>query len=191
MAFNRSRNGGSDRGGFRPVGRPRFNDRGSNRGPVEMHKAICDNCRRECEVPFRPTSGKPVYCSNCFENQRGGSESIRSEGRNEDRQMFDAVCDECGNKCQVPFQPSGDKPVFCSNCFGEKKNAEPRNTQPSQNNGQQFNEQLEALNSKLDKILKLLSPVVPVEKPVKAAKKKVSVKKSPKVSEAPADAVEA
>lgn len=88
MAFNRdNRNSGSrDRGGFRPRpsfgDRPRFNDRGdrgSDRGPVEMHSAVCDNCGKSCEVPFRPTSGKPVYCSNCFESKREGSDS-RSSG---------------------------------------------------------------------------------------------------------------
>ena len=43
-----------------------------------MHSAVCDNCGRECEVPFRPTSGKPVYCSNCFENQRSNLDSGNS-----------------------------------------------------------------------------------------------------------------
>lgn len=89
MAFNRDRNSGSrDRGGFRPRpsfgGSPRFNDRGSDRGPVEMHSAVCDNCGKSCEVPFRPTSGKPVYCSNCFESKRENSDS-RSSGRYEGR----------------------------------------------------------------------------------------------------------
>jgi len=35
--------------------------------------------------------------------------------------MYDAVCSECGKDCQVPFRPSGEKPVFCSECF-EKQN---------------------------------------------------------------------
>lgn len=33
------------------------------------------------------------------------------------RQMFDATCNSCGNVARVPFQPRGDKPVFCSDCF--------------------------------------------------------------------------
>ena len=33
------------------------------------------------------------------------------------REMFEAVCSECGGVARVPFQPSGDKPVYCSNCF--------------------------------------------------------------------------
>lgn len=34
--------------------------------------------------------------------------------------MYHAVCAECGNDCEVPFQPTGDKPVYCSTCFGNK-----------------------------------------------------------------------
>jgi len=37
-----------------------------NFGPREMHKAVCDECKKECEVPFKPTEGKPVYCKECF-----------------------------------------------------------------------------------------------------------------------------
>ncbi len=42
---------------------------GSNRsfgGPREMHKAVCADCGNECEVPFKPTEGKPVYCRECY-----------------------------------------------------------------------------------------------------------------------------
>ena len=42
------------------------------RGPREMFSATCSNCGREAQVPFRPTSGKPVYCSDCFRSMRGG-----------------------------------------------------------------------------------------------------------------------
>jgi len=37
-----------------------------NFGPRGMHKAICSNCKSECEVPFKPAEGKPVYCKECF-----------------------------------------------------------------------------------------------------------------------------
>lgn len=49
--------GGGGRGGF--GGRRDF-------GPREMHKATCDECKKECEVPFKPTEGKPVYCKECY-----------------------------------------------------------------------------------------------------------------------------
>jgi len=53
----------------------RFSDRGQSGsfrnnkpsfGPREMHKAVCAECNQECEVPFKPTEGKPVYCRECF-----------------------------------------------------------------------------------------------------------------------------
>lgn len=42
-----------------------------DRGPREMFTATCSNCGNEARVPFRPTTGKPVYCSDCFRTMRG------------------------------------------------------------------------------------------------------------------------
>ena len=38
-------------------------------GPREMFSATCSACGREARVPFNPTSGKPVYCSDCFRSR--------------------------------------------------------------------------------------------------------------------------
>jgi CxxC-x17-CxxC domain-containing protein len=71
------RSGGGFGGGF-SGGRSRerrFDDgdsEGFERRRPEMHEAICDKCGKNCEVPFRPTEGKPVLCSDCF-NKSGGS----------------------------------------------------------------------------------------------------------------------
>jgi CxxC-x17-CxxC domain-containing protein len=43
---------------------------GESRGPREMFAATCSACGQETQVPFRPTSGKPVYCSACFAQRR-------------------------------------------------------------------------------------------------------------------------
>jgi CxxC-x17-CxxC domain-containing protein len=43
---------------------------GYDRAPREMFSATCSSCGKEAQVPFRPTSGKPVYCSDCFKTQR-------------------------------------------------------------------------------------------------------------------------
>lgn len=32
----------------------------------EMHEAICAECGKKCEVPFKPIEGKPVFCRECF-----------------------------------------------------------------------------------------------------------------------------
>jgi len=47
---------------------PGFNRGGFRRdfGPREMHKAMCSECKKECEVPFKPMEGKPVYCRECY-----------------------------------------------------------------------------------------------------------------------------
>ncbi|MFN4133116.1 MAG: CxxC-x17-CxxC domain-containing protein [Candidatus Hadarchaeales archaeon] len=40
-------------------------------GPREMHKAVCADCGAECEVPFKPAEGRPVYCRECWQKRRG------------------------------------------------------------------------------------------------------------------------
>jgi DNA-directed RNA polymerase len=57
MSFGGKRFGDRDSGGF-------------DRGPREMHKAVCSDCGKETEVPFKPTEGRPVYCRDCFQKHR-------------------------------------------------------------------------------------------------------------------------
>ncbi|MCH7647774.1 MAG: hypothetical protein IIA83_04115 [Thaumarchaeota archaeon] len=42
-----------------------------------------------------------------------------------EREMFTATCGDCGNECQIPFKPKGDRPVYCRECFQNHK-PEPR-----------------------------------------------------------------
>jgi CxxC-x17-CxxC domain-containing protein len=42
-----------------------------DRGPRQMFTATCSQCGNEAQLPFRPTNGKPVYCSDCFRTMRG------------------------------------------------------------------------------------------------------------------------
>ena len=92
--FERSRDGrnlnprrdsrdGDSRGGSRFEGRSggrpsRDSGRGfSGRGrsDVTMTRVTCSSCKKECEVPFKPTSNKPVFCDDCFAKQDKGSSS--------------------------------------------------------------------------------------------------------------------
>mgnify|MGYP001574023694 CR=1 FL=1 len=56
----------SDRPERRDSGRFRDDNRRDFRKDVEMHTATCDRCGARCEVPFRPSGSKPIYCNNCF-----------------------------------------------------------------------------------------------------------------------------
>lgn len=77
--------GGGDRSNFRG-GFSGGNSRGASRfgGEKTMHQAVCAECSKVCEVPFKPSGEKPVYCSSCF-SLRPDS---RSEGRNDSRPSF-------------------------------------------------------------------------------------------------------
>jgi len=67
--------GGGNRGGGYSGGggggRPSFQRKsfGGDRDNTK-YKAVCDECHKECEVPFRPSSDKLVYCNDCFSNKR-------------------------------------------------------------------------------------------------------------------------
>lgn len=63
--------------------------------------------------------GRPDFKRKEWGNDRGGNKSMHS-----------AVCSDCGNRCEVPFRPSGDKPVYCNNCFGAQRDGKERNDRP-------------------------------------------------------------
>lgn len=44
-----------------------------------MHKAICADCKKGCEVPFRPTGDRPVYCRDCFAKRKHGSAFMKEK----------------------------------------------------------------------------------------------------------------
>lgn len=71
---------GSGRGDFRESNKGDF--RGSSRGgysePKEMHRVICDKCGKRCEVPFKPTSSKPIYCNTCFRSDDSSDRPSKS-----------------------------------------------------------------------------------------------------------------
>ncbi len=50
--------------------KPRGGGFSRNFGPREMHKATCSECGQECEVPFKPAEGKPVYCKECYAKRK-------------------------------------------------------------------------------------------------------------------------
>jgi len=108
----------NDRFGGRDFKRRRYDRRDSSR---MMHKATCANCGNPCEVPFRPSGDRPVYCSECFDKRKGGS-TQRSDNRQfENRHLL---------------QTNGDMVTT----------------------GRQILDQLKNLNTKLDRIISALIP---------------------------------
>lgn len=88
---------------------------------------------RECGTQFtfsteeqelfaqRGYTNEPGRCPTCREARRqrnsdGGGFSSGGYGRRE-RELFPAVCAQCGKDTQVPFQPRGDRPVYCGDCY--------------------------------------------------------------------------
>ena len=171
--FDRNKSfGGNRRSGGRDGDRP------------SMHQATCSECGQDCEIPFKPSNGRPVFCSKCFEKQSGGASSSRPSsfgGERRDRFSFDdkpmhkAVCDKCGQACQVPFRPTQGKPVFCDNCFGKGGNETfSKGAHDSKDSGEVM-QQIKMLNTKMDQLIKILTPNASVEKIAKSTKAETKV----------------
>ena len=72
-------------------------------------------------------------------------------------EMHDVVCDKCGKDCQVPFKPSGDKPVLCSDCFGKSEGSSRSfGSRGGSSSSGMSAEQFNKIEEKLDKIIKAL-----------------------------------
>lgn len=85
--------GGGFRGGGRSSSRPSFGGRpnfgsrggggrgGDQRGAPQLFDVTCDDCAKQCQVPFRPSSDKPVYCRDCFSKKGDRTPSFGGQER--------------------------------------------------------------------------------------------------------------
>ena len=60
---------------------------------------------------------EPKRCPDCRSARRAGGGGGYGGG---EREMHPAVCAQCGKDTEVPFRPSGDRPVYCSDCFSKR-----------------------------------------------------------------------
>lgn len=151
--------------------------------------------------------------SGGFRNDKRGGGSFRSsgdrpsfprqgrfengQGRNDSRgDMFTATCAACSKHCEVPFRPSGARPVYCKDCFGGSRDVsrhdgsrheaprkfESRGVTPAQNGvGDtrvlELTRQVEALHKKIDEVTTILLRMVPVN--TSESPKAITPKKKP------------
>jgi CxxC-x17-CxxC domain-containing protein len=88
----------------------------SDRGFTEPRR--CPSCRAARKAA-RGESGNGGYSSGGYSSggfSGGGGGYDRSP-----REMFSATCSNCGREAQVPFRPTGSKPVYCSDCFTSQR----------------------------------------------------------------------
>lgn len=97
---------------------------------------------RDCGQSFLFTTGEqeffasrgftnePSRCPECRAARKGrqgdGGGGYASGGyERREREMFPAVCAQCGKDTTVPFQPRTDRPVYCSDCFAQQRDRQP------------------------------------------------------------------
>lgn len=133
-------------GNFKPKGQGGFRNRDSGRSGGFRD--------RDSERPRGGFRDRDSGRSGGFGNRSRGNSFSRGPA-----EMHDVTCDKCGKECQVPFKPSGNKPVLCSDCFRKNDNSgnnfssreRSKSTQPVISSGE-----LNKINAKLDKILQVL-----------------------------------
>lgn len=92
----------------------------------------CRDCGKDftftvSEQEFYKAKGftnSPTRCPDCrraHKQQRAQSGGGYSGGHSGPRQSFEITCSECGKKGTVPFQPKGDRPVLCRDCFDKQR----------------------------------------------------------------------
>jgi len=88
---------------------------------------VCKDCGREFvftagEQEFYAERGfqnEPARCKECRDARKASRRGAQSS--RQPRQMYDAVCAACGAPTKVPFEPKGDRPVYCSDCFQARR----------------------------------------------------------------------
>ena len=82
---------------------------------------------KDCGAEFVFTAGEQeFYASRGFQNEPQRCKPCRDAKKNAaraPREMFTTVCANCGKEAKVPFQPSDDRPVYCSECYAAQKNS--------------------------------------------------------------------
>jgi len=100
-----------------------------NQGGLFMYTdktLVCKDCNQEfvfsaSEQEFYAEKGftnEPGRCPEC----RAARKAQRNGYNRAPRQMFTVTCSDCGAETTVPFQPSGDRPVYCRECYQAHRN---------------------------------------------------------------------
>ena len=74
-------------------------------------------------------TNEPKRCPTCRQAMRdqrsGGGGGYGGGGGGYRREMYPVTCAQCGKQTEVPFQPRGDRPVYCQDCY-ERVGGRPR-----------------------------------------------------------------
>jgi CxxC-x17-CxxC domain-containing protein len=89
-----------------------------------MYQDITLKCK-DCGNEFIFSAGEQeFYAEKGFQNQPQRCKACRNQRKNAtkpQREFFTATCFKCGKEALIPFQPSNDRPVYCSECYAEMK----------------------------------------------------------------------
>ena len=114
---------------------------------------------------FKSNKGRSDWKGGAGKKFGGPKKWERGTGAN--FAMHPATCSQCGKPCEVPFKPTGKRPVFCQACFRKDGDADSRHSSgsfgfddsrpsPRPSGGGDVSAQLKMINEKLDRIIEAL-----------------------------------
>jgi len=117
-------------------------------GRADLHKATCSDCGDSCEVPFRPTGEKPVYCNNCFAQHRGSEKGGFARG---------------------------ERKEYSSNPIEHHRGTRRPDSRPGDNSAlHDLKRRVEELHTKLDRVLDVMhTEKLPATSEIKSTAKKI------------------
>jgi len=91
--------------------------------PFQDQTLKCKDCGKDfiwtaAEQDFYQQKGfqnAPQRCQECRQKKKADMRATR--------RMFKTVCADCGKECEVPFEPKGDRPVYCNECYPKHRAA--------------------------------------------------------------------
>jgi CxxC-x17-CxxC domain-containing protein len=86
--------------------------------PLQDKTLNCKDCGKEFDFTVRE---QEFYAEKGFENEPQRCKECRIAKKNAGRKEYPATCADCGQETTVPFEPRGDSPVYCRDCFKKQQ----------------------------------------------------------------------
>ncbi len=151
----------------------------------KIDKLLSSQAAQKITLPKSPSIGVNKQTGQPFQHQKP------QEKKHFGRPMYKTICAECGKECEVPFKPTGERPIFCKPCFTNRKkpfvHKNQDNTSVKENTTQKPESTVTAPEQRHITVVKkgvgkvTISEIMPTalagEKPLAKSKKKVQKKK--------------
>ena len=88
---------------------------------VDKDKTVVEESTEELKVEEKPVEESEIEKSDNVASTSTDDAATPTGTDQQGRQLYGVKCASCGKQTEVPFKPSGDRPVYCRDCYMQKK----------------------------------------------------------------------